>query len=337
MAMASAPPKWRGSDDGLDLADAWSSGGKKYKGRQELELKWRSFAAGSSNPITISWITTRAAKAGADVAAIMMRGKEEFEECDFEVIEPDDEPTSAHPFSQFVLNGKSADMAKELKDVSYVMSQIALSGQLTAIYAPPNTGKTLVTLHCIKQAIGQGWIEAEDVFYVNVDDTAHGLVEKLKIGEESGFGMMCDGYNGFNVNEFAKYIEDLSRSGAAGRTIIILDTAKKFTNLMDKGVVSRFNTMLRKFATQGGTVIALAHTNKHPRDGKGVPGGTSDLLDDFDCGYVIDPVSDDGGRRVVEFRNVKSRGPVAKAVAFSYSTEPGVSYRDLLDSVEIVE
>ena len=328
----------QGSEAGLDLADEWSSRGDKYRGRDELETKWRSFSQDTPRPITFSWLYRLAELGGADVPTIMMKGQDEFEilEDETEIIGRELEIVSEHPFSRFLLNGSSAAMASELKDASFVMDGIALSGQITVIFAPPNTGKTLITLYCIRHAIDQGWINGSDVFYINLDDTAHGLVEKLKIAEECGFGMLCDGYNGFNVNEFAKYIAGVTESGDAGRTIIILDTAKKFTNLMDKGIASRFSSLLRKFSTKGGTGIALTHTNKHPSGGKGVPGGTSDLLDDCDCGYVIDPVSDEGGNRVVEFRNVKRRGPVAKSVAFRYSTAIGISYRDLLDSVQVV-
>ena len=328
----------KGTDVGLEIADDWSSQGSKYQGRDDLETKWRSFSLETANPISVSWIYHLAGKGGADVPTIMMKGQDEFEiqEDETEIIGREPDIVSEHPFSRFLLNGSSAAMASELKDASFVMDGIALSGQITVIFAPPNTGKTLITLYCIRHAINQGWINGSDVFYINLDDTAHGLVEKLKIAEECGFGMLCDGYNGFNVNEFAKYIVGVTESGDAGRTIIILDTAKKFTNLMDKGIASRFSSLLRKFSTKGGTGIALTHTNKHPSGGKGVPGGTSDLLDDCDCGYVIDPVSDEGGNRVVEFRNVKRRGPVAKSVAFRYSTAIGISYRDLLDSVQVV-
>ena len=329
----------QGSEVGLEIADDWSSQGNKYQGRNELEIKWRSFSLETANPISVSLIYRLASRGGADVPTIMMKGQDEFEvlEGDTEIIGEAPQHVSNHPFNRFLLNGSSDAMASELKDASFVMQKIALSGQIAVIFAPPNTGKTLITLYCIRHAIEQGWIKGSDVFYINLDDTAHGLVEKLKIAEECGFGMLCDGYKGFDVNEFAKYIAGVTESGDAGRTIIILDTAKKFTNLMDKGIASRFSSLLRKFSTKGGTAIALAHTNKHPREGKGVPGGTSDLLDDFDCGYVIDPVSDEGGNRVVEFRNVKRRGPVAKSVAFRYSTAIGITYRDLLDSVQVVE
>jgi Primase C terminal 2 (PriCT-2). len=32
-----------GSDEGLILVDSWSSNGRSYKGKSEVELKWRYY------------------------------------------------------------------------------------------------------------------------------------------------------------------------------------------------------------------------------------------------------------------------------------------------------
>jgi hypothetical protein len=90
---------------------------------------------------------------------------------------------------------------------------------------------------------------------------------------------------------------------------------------------------------QGGTVIALAHTNKKRRDGKPVYAGTTDILDDFDCGYILDTVSTDAtsNQKVVEFTNIKKRGDVTNSVAYSYTMERGISYNELLLSVHEVD
>lgn len=42
-----------GSDDGLEIADAWSSKGSLYKGTREISAKWRSFRSNRKKPITI--------------------------------------------------------------------------------------------------------------------------------------------------------------------------------------------------------------------------------------------------------------------------------------------
>ena len=326
-----------GSDEGLDLADSWSSGGDKYKGRQELELKWQSFAKGCDNPITISFITSQAAKAGADVAAIMMKGKDQFEECEFEIINPAaDIVASTHPWDAFSINDDLEHMEAGVQAIRYLIDRIAVAGQFTVIYASGNTGKTLIALFGIGQSIESGEIDPQTVFYLDADDNQQGLVEKTRIARRHGFKMLCPGHNGFEIGQFLDHVKKLVASDHAKDTHIVLDTTKRFTDVMDKSASSRFTAVLRRFAQAGGTPLLLTHTNKNQKNGKGVPGGTSDLQDDADCVWVVDVVSNENGRKVVQFENRKRRGHVADQVTFSYSTE-AQSYDELLASVRILE
>jgi hypothetical protein len=120
--------------------------------------------------------------------------------------------------------------------------------------------------------------------------------------------------------------------------VLILDTLKKFVDLMDKGRTSAFTNVIRPFVLKGGTVIALAHTNKHPgKDGKPVYGGVSDILNDIDCAFTIAPVSDQGGEKVVEFANVKRRGNVVQTAGYRYCIGNGIPYNEILLSVQQVD
>jgi len=120
--------------------------------------------------------------------------------------------------------------------------------------------------------------------------------------------------------------------------VIVLDTLTKFANLMDKGQASTFTKVIRAFVLSGGTVIALSHANKHlGKDGKPVYGGVSDYVNDFDCAYTIAPVSDQDGRKVVEFDNFKRRGNVVQKAAYSYCVENGIPYSDIFLSVQVVD
>ncbi len=70
-----------------------------------------------------------------------------------------------------------------------------------------------------------------------------------------------------------------------------------------------------------------------------MPSGTSDIIDDLDCAYVLQEVivDPDTGRRVVEFTNRKRRGNVVESVAYSYALQRDLTYADLLDSVQEVD
>jgi hypothetical protein len=89
---------------------------------------------------------------------------------------------------------------------------------------------------------------------------------------------------------------------------------------------------------KGGTVIVLAHTNKNMRDGKPVYGGTSDVVDDFDCAYTVaDGPSEDPREKVVLFENIKRRGHVARRAGYAFSVQDGIGYDELLSSVRRVD
>jgi hypothetical protein len=244
-------------------------------------------------------------------------------------------------FKSFALNGNSKEMRQQMLEDKFVLNGIALLGQATAIYAKPNSGKTLLTIHLVCEGIKSGELSADDVFYVNADDNHKGLVTKLEIAEKYKFNMVAPGFKGFNVNEFTEYMSAMVNGDQCKGKVIILDTLKKFTNIMDKKVSSDFGKVMRGFVSKGGTMILLAHTNKNrDNDGKVVFSGTSDIVDDVDCAYTID-VSEgsDGLYKTVVFENIKSRGDVEQDIAFKYSNKVTIAdggYLALLDSVSRV-
>ena len=270
---------------------------------------------------------------------------DDFTPCDYEVIRleeplPATPTSSGNPLVEFSLRGMSGQLEKEFEDQVLLLGLIILMYQSSVIYAAPNTGKTLIILRLLINAIRQGKIDPSNVFYINVDDTPNGLVEKLKFADEYGFHMLAEGYNGFRANDLLGILAELIMSDQAKGVIIILDTLKKFTDLMDKRLSSRFSHAIRQFIMRGGTCISLAHTNKHRNsDGKPVYAGTTDIIDDADCAYLMYEINldVDAGTKTVLFENIKARGNVARQVAYRYSIAEGRSYREMLDSVEPVD
>jgi hypothetical protein len=132
-------------------------------------------------------------------------------------------------------------------------------------------------------------------------------------------------------------MNELVQSGEAKGTIFILDTLKKFTNLMDKTLASEFGNTARSYVTAGGTLIALALVNKKKgEDGHSIHAGTSDIKDDCDCVYMVEKMGSDplSLGRTVSFINEKSRGNVVPQVSFKYNSIQSQEYQALLDSVE---
>jgi hypothetical protein len=244
------------------------------------------------------------------------------------------------PLSEFCLNGGSEAMKKQMLDDKYILGKLALLGQWTVIYAKPNAGKTLLVMWMIIQAVKAGVIDGKDVYYVNADDTFKGLTYKLWLAENNGFMMLSPGYKGFKSEMLAPILQKLIEGDKAKGKVIILDTLKKFTDLMKKDKSSEFGEAIRQFILHGGSVIALAHTNKNRGDdGELIHSGTSDIPEDADCYYMLDIVTDDkfDGERVVKFENKKNRGDVALEASYSYDASPMVSYQDRLDSVRSLD
>lgn len=67
-----------GSVEGLELADAWSSTGEKYKSSAEISCKWSSFRLDHPNPITIATLKKMVAANGHDWMAILSAAEDPF-------------------------------------------------------------------------------------------------------------------------------------------------------------------------------------------------------------------------------------------------------------------
>ena len=199
----------------------------------------------------------------------------------------------------------------------------------------PNTGKTLLTIWMLVQQVKAGEIDGSKIHYVNADDHYKGSVEKLELLEPHKINVLIPNQNNFDTDKLAQLIGQLTKDNEAMGQVIILDTLKKFTDLMDKKAATAFGKLARSFVGAGGTIITLAHTNKNRNDeGKRVFGGTSDILDDCDCSYVIDGGGPDGHNKYrAIFDNNKARGDVVQKVVFQYSKLDGCTYEQLLNSV----
>lgn len=242
------------------------------------------------------------------------------------------EPTG---FARFNLTGRIEEMRRELKEQVEVLPRLALLGQWTTLYAAPNTGKTLLTMWLLRESIRAGNVDGSRVMYINCDDHRRGLIDKMIFAREAGFGMATDGENGFKASMLLPEMQRAVKDGDANGQVLVLDTLKKFIGLMDKTKQTEANKTIRAFVMAGGTVIALAHVNKHRgEDGGLVYQGTTDQLDDADCAYTLDVVARHESRAVT-FENLKNRGDVASKCGFEYRAAG--SWRDRVESVQAMD
>ena len=251
-------------------------------------------------------------------------------------------PTPLETLTQYSITGQSQILREQMLADQFILNNIAIMGQWTTIYGAPNSGKTLITNWLLRESILTEAIDGEMVFYINADDNYRGLVEKIELAEDWGMHMIAPHHKNFAVSKVLELISSMADNDSARGIVIILDTLKKFTDLMDKRTASQFGVAARGFISAGGTLIALAHTNKHVgADGKAIYSGTTDIVDDSDCCFVIDKISEDESKGItthtVEFSNIKARGDVSSKIGFTYEKIYGQQYIDLLGSVKCLD
>lgn len=245
-------------------------------------------------------------------------------------------PVIEKDFDDFVLSQSADQMEAEMDADTYVMARLAIKGQCTVVYGSHNHGKTLLTLRGVCRQIEAGEIDASQVYYVNADDHGRGIAQKQRLAEKYGFKMLVPGRNGFQADMLRPLLKARVDNDRAGESIVILDTLKKFTDLMSKREGTAWGNASREFVSAGGSMISLAHTNKHKDDdGQSVYAGTADIVQDCDCAYILELVSEDAGARTVEFRNIKARGDVDRKRGFTYTLD--VPYQEMFDSVQVIE
>ncbi len=249
---------------------------------------------------------------------------------------PLDAVSETNPLLPYSLRGKAADFEERAKESKPLLDEVCLSGQATVWYAPPNVGKTLLALNMTVQAVQERRIAPGNVFYVNADDNSAGLAAKLRIMDDLGAHTLVPGFHNFRANQLADLFRTSAVTDESNGVLVIIDTVKKFTSLMDKRDCSVFADACRQFVMHGGTVLALAHTTKNPNpDGKLRYGGTTDLIEDFDAAYLLQPITAEAekGEQVVQFSLIKRRADNPETVAYAYAGETGISYEERLASV----
>ncbi|MDO8787707.1 MAG: AAA family ATPase [Sulfuritalea sp.] len=334
--------KLDGDNDGVTLIEYWVKDGDGHHTRAEIEAMWSSLKLAGENSSPVVSTIKAADENDRGAAAIDDADEAQLSPGDTDTIDSAERPAGANKvipnlLAKFSLLGKVGEIEKQAVNSMPFLGQLALTGQSSVWYSPPGAGKTLLTLAFLIEAIQQGKVNPATVFYFNMDDDSGGLLVKAGIAEEFRFHMIADGHQDFDANIFFTYILELIEKDQVAGVVIILDTLKKVMDLMDKTKATAATKVLRRFGQKGGTLVGLAHTNKHPgRNGKVQYGGVGDIVADFDCSYTLEAVSGKGDstEKVVEFTKIKGRGNVVDQAAYSYSAGFGISYLETLLSVQ---
>lgn len=244
-----------------------------------------------------------------------------------------------NPLAQYSLRGTAEEFERQAVNAKPLLGNLCLTGQATVWYAPPNSGKTLIMLKLLNDAVAEGRVTPDNVYYINADDSSEGFATKIRLMDDLGAHTLAPNLKGFNASLLPELLHTMADGKKAKGAVIIIDTVKKAASLMDKGKASAFTAACRSAVMAGATIIGFAHTNKQPQaNGKLQYGGTTDLRDDFDAAYIMGPVEMEGfdGDKVVRFESIKARGSNARSATYCYADGETVPYAERLASVRMV-
>lgn len=332
-----------GDIDGITLIEYWINNGGGNHTRAEIQSMWSELDLAQEKSGPVASTINAVDENGGGGAVIGDVAEAQLQADDTDPVVSEQQPTKiaraeSNALDKYTINGQLQEIERRAIEQKPILGKLALMGQATMLYAAPNTGKTLISFALAIDGIKAGLIDPAKLYYINNDDTTIGLAEKLRIAEEYGFKMLAEAYKNFDAGDLLEILIHLIEHDQAQGVIVIVDTATKVVNVLDAAKTRAFTKVVRKFVLKGGTLIALAHANKNPgADGKPVYRGTTDVINDFDCVYVLSQLQVDAGEKVVEFENKKRRGNVPQTAAFTYSNESGLSYHELLASVKEVD
>lgn len=257
-----------------------------------------------------------------------------------EALKPKERPAIVDsPFDKFSLLGMAETFERNAVEATPILGNLCMAGQATVFYAPPNAGKTLITLKLLMDAVAEKRINPANTYYINADDSSEGFAMKIRLMDDLGVHTLAPGHKKFRAEDLPGLFHSVAEAKKARGALVIIDTMKKVASLMDKGKVSDFTSACRLFVMSGGTIVGFAHTNKSPKaDGSLQYGGTTDVRDDFDAAYIMAPMDaeDFPDEKIVQFSCIKRRGSNMESVAYVYADTDGISYPERLASVRML-
>jgi hypothetical protein len=223
----------------------------------------------------------------------------------------------------------------KLANAKFAYRNLIVQGQATTICARANGGKTTLAIEWAGAMAKDGY----DVDYVNVDAGAGQLKDYHAHAKANGYNLIVPGLKDSKKPEdvLATIRYALSdKESDLSTYVMFLDTLKKFTELMDKKISKEFYALLRDLTKRGGTVISLAHVNKHNdmNTGKAIYQGTSDTRDDVDCLIYLNSVKNADGSMTITTDIDKDRFAGMKNETFTVTATREIIVEDQIIDVK---
>jgi hypothetical protein len=229
---------------------------------------------------------------------------------------------SSNPFKGLLEMEVTDEIVSKIADAKFAWKELFPQGHLIILVAKANGGKTTFMTHVAGEMVTNGY----QVLYVNADAGASQIKEYYQHAKDNGYKLInFDLTNGSSETVISQLKDMANADYDFSDTVIILDTLKKFCDLMQKTSSKVFYTLLRTLTAKGMTVICLAHANKYD-DNEGMPiyEGTGDTRNDSDELFYLIPVRNTDGTMTVSTNTThttaKSRAKL-KDISFTITAD----------------
>lgn len=214
---------------------------------------------------------------------------------------------------------------KNIEDAKFAWKQLIPEGHMVVICSKANGGKTALMVHIAGEMVKSGY----RVLYINADASASDIKQYKHHAIEYGYALINPDLKNKSAEDVVSELKNISISDSDfSKTVIVLDTLKKFGDMMNKTKIKAFNNLLRTLTTKGITVICLAHTNKNDTaDGKPIFEGTGDVRNDFDDLIYLIPAPNSDGTTTVSTSKDKVRADI-QDISFTITVDRDIEFLD---------
>jgi hypothetical protein len=202
----------------------------------------------------------------------------------------------------------------------FLIDKMIVKAHLTVFIALPNGGKTTLAKYFCEEMTLKG----QKIFYINVDGNNDDYIFHKEHANKHNYSIIAPGIMGFTIEDTIKKLKELAGSSRRlDDQVYIIDTLKKFVDMMGKLQLKNILAIFRSLTDKGATVLLLGHANKarDKKTGKLVYEGTGDLHADIDEMILMEYIKDvDGHTQTITTDAFKTRSsgftPVSYKIDF---------------------
>ncbi len=245
---------------------------------------------------------------GLSIGFLMPKGEEEHMD-ESNPIKTDD------PWARLREEALTSEDVEGFEEPLWLIPNLIASGHTLVLVGKPGIGKSVIARDSARKLAEAGY----DVMYINMDCTRADAKSQFAESEAAGYELLAPHTKESGIaGIWQSLVEIANTEGDLSGSVVFFDTLKKIPDLMSKSSVKEFFKLTRTLTGKGATVVLLAHTNKHPTNGKIVFEGVGDVESDCDdLVYLVG--STDGDIQTIQTEpSDKVRG-IFRAITWEYN------------------